>query len=98
MNISLLSRTTAVALAAAAFTAPVAGADDHFKDPHRAVAHGVETVAPEMVVVPATRPAPAVDDSIEWTDAAIGAGGVIGLTLVFVGGTLLAVNRRRLRY
>jgi hypothetical protein len=113
MNTSLLSRSTAVGLVALAFAAPVAGADDHFKDSHftgatasggeplqnyrGADAQGAPTQAPEIVVVPTRRPAPAPGDPIEWTDAMIGAGGAIGVSLVLLGGTLLAVNRRRPR-
>jgi hypothetical protein len=107
MNTSFLFRSTAVALVALAFTAPVAGADDHFKDSRSvepsqnyrgADAQGAPTEAPEIVVLPTTtRPAPVPGDSMDWTDAMVGAGGAIGLSLVFLGGTLLAVNRRRPR-
>ena len=130
MNTSRLSRSTAVALVAMAFAAPVAGADDHFKDSRSAdvIASGVEprqdyrgadaqgaptdapsqnyrgadaqgapTDAPKVVVLPITRPAPTTSDSIDWTDTLVGAGGALGLSLVFLGGTLLVVNRRRPR-
>ena len=113
MNTSRLSRSTAVALVAMAFAAPVASADDHFKDSRSAdvIASGVEprqdyrgadaqgapTDAPRVVVLPITRPAPTTSDSIDWVDTLVGAGGALGLSLVFVGGALLVVNRRRPR-
>jgi hypothetical protein len=51
--------------------------------------------APEVVVVkaPETAPAPA-GDGMDWADAGLGAGTVMGLSLIAVGGTLLVVRRR----
>ena len=54
--------------------------------------------APDVVVVtvkePQTQP---VADSIDWADAGIGAGAIIGLSLVLLGGGLLTVQRRHAR-
>ena len=51
------------------------------------------STAPEVVVVKLPDVAPA--DGLDWADAAIGAGAVLGLTLLGLGGALVAVRRRR---
>jgi hypothetical protein len=52
--------------------------------------------APEVTVVrvPADDPAPAAD-GIDWADAGIGAAGVLGLTLVAIGGGIAVVKTSR---
>ena len=52
--------------------------------------------APEVTVVkvPADNPAPAAD-GIDWRDAGIGAAGVLGLTLVAIGGGIAVVKTSR---
>ena len=52
--------------------------------------------APEVTVVkvPAESPAPAAD-GIDWADAGIGAAGVLGLTLVAIGGGIAVVKTSR---
>ena len=51
--------------------------------------------APEVVVVEAPKPAPApAADGMDWADIGLGAGTVMGLSLIAVGGTLLVVRRR----
>ncbi len=45
-----------------------------------------------VVFVDAAPPAP--DDGLDWGDAGIGAGGLIGLGLIALGGTLVVVRRR----
>ena len=51
--------------------------------------------APDVVVVKLPEPV-AQSGGIDWADVGIGAGGVIGLTLVSVGGTVLVARTRRL--
>jgi hypothetical protein len=52
--------------------------------------------APEVTVVkvPANTPAPA-DDGLDWTDAGIGAAGVLGLVLIAFGGGIAVVKTSR---
>ena len=52
--------------------------------------------APQVTVVkvPADDPAPAAD-GIDWADAGIGAAGVLGLTLVAIGGGIAVVKTSR---
>jgi hypothetical protein len=49
--------------------------------------------APEVTVVrvPVSRPAPA-DDGLDWSDAGIGAAGVLGLVLIAFGGGVAVVK------
>lgn len=51
--------------------------------------------APEVVVVDAPKPAPQpIADDMDWADIGLGAGTVMGLGLIALGGTLLVVRRR----
>ena len=51
--------------------------------------------APEVVVVKAPQPvAQPAADGMDWADLGLGAGSVMGLSLIAVGGTLLVVRRR----
>jgi hypothetical protein len=50
--------------------------------------------APEVTVVRVTEPAPA-SSGIDWGDAGIGAGGMLGLILLALGSALAAVHHRR---
>jgi hypothetical protein len=51
--------------------------------------------APEVVVVDAPTPASQpIADGMDWADIGLGAGTVMGLTLIAIGGTLLVVRRR----
>ena len=52
--------------------------------------------APDVVVVPRPEPRPVVD-GIDWRDVGIGAGGLVGLTLIGLGGALAVVHRRHAR-
>jgi hypothetical protein len=54
--------------------------------------------SPDVVVVkmPAPVPEPAVT-GIDWEDVGIGAGGLLGASLIALGGTLLIVQRRGAR-
>ena len=50
--------------------------------------------APDVVVVKVPDPVPA-DGGINWADAGIGAGGLLGLVLLAAGGSLAVVHRRQ---
>jgi hypothetical protein len=76
----------------------VAQARQHLQSPDaRDAADGRGTFnSPQVVVVkaqPQTRPA--LTDGIDWADAGIGAGGLLGMSLLALGGTLLITHRRR---
>lgn len=51
--------------------------------------------APEVTVVKLAQPAPASDGGIDWRDVGIGAGSVLGLALLALGGTFAVVHRRQ---
>jgi hypothetical protein len=51
--------------------------------------------APEVTVVKLAQPAPVGDGGIDWGDVGIGAGGVLGLALLALGGTFAVVHRRQ---
>ena len=51
--------------------------------------------APEVTVVKLAQPAPAGDGGIDWGDVGIGAGSVLGLALLALGGTFAVVHRRQ---
>jgi hypothetical protein len=48
--------------------------------------------SPDVVFVEPSSPAP--DGGLDWADAGVGAGGLLGLGLVVLGGTLVVVRRR----
>jgi hypothetical protein len=48
---------------------------------------------PDVTVVKVANPAPSAG-GMDWGDAGIGAGGVLGLALVTLGGTLFVTHRR----
>jgi len=50
--------------------------------------------APNVMVVKVPEPVPA-EGGIDWADAAIGAGGVLALMLLGLGGSLAIVHRRQ---
>jgi hypothetical protein len=51
--------------------------------------------APEVVVLDAPTPAAQpIADGMDWADIGLGAGTVMGLTLIAIGGTLLVMRRR----
>ena len=56
-------------------------------------AAGAPTQGSAVVVVRAPEAAPA--SGIDWGDAGLGAGGVLGMTLIGLGGTLLVLRRRQ---
>jgi hypothetical protein len=51
--------------------------------------------APEVTVVKLAQPAPAGNGGIDWGDVGIGAGGLLGLALLALGGTFAVVHRRQ---
>jgi hypothetical protein len=52
--------------------------------------------SPQVVVVKAPPPQqPAIVDGIDWADAGIGAGSLLGLGLITLAGTLAITHRRR---
>ena len=51
--------------------------------------------APRVTVVKVTQSPQATGGGFDWGDAGIGAGGVIALVLVGVGGSLMVTHRRR---
>jgi hypothetical protein len=58
--------------------------------------HGYGPVNVSTRAIPSVRPpsAPAPSSGFDWGDAGIGAGSMLALTLIGVGGTLVASNRR----
>ena len=50
--------------------------------------------APNVIVVKVPEPAPA-DGGIDWADAGIGVGGLLGLMLLALGGSLAVAHRRQ---
>ena len=54
--------------------------------------------APEVVVVKVQEPQPQpVADGLDWADAGLGAGVLVGLCLIALGGTLFVTQRRHAR-
>jgi hypothetical protein len=50
--------------------------------------------APEVALIKVPQPAPAAADSMDWGDAGIGAGSVLALILLGLGGVLAVMHRR----
>jgi hypothetical protein len=50
--------------------------------------------APNVVILKVPKPVPA-DDGIDWVDAGFGAGGLLALMLLGLGGSLAVVHRRQ---
>lgn len=78
------------------------GATQELRSPDtRDAAEGRGTFnAPKVMVVKVRQPAPAPEPAatstgIDWGDASIGAGGLLGLTLLAAGGSYALVHRRR---
>ena len=51
--------------------------------------------APEVTVVKVTEPAPSVGGGLDWADAGLGAGGMLGLILVALASVLAIVHHRK---
>jgi hypothetical protein len=62
----------------------------------RDIAQGRGTfTAPSVTVVKVAQPPQATSSGFDWGDAGIGAGGVLALVLIAVGGSLMVTHRRR---
>ena len=77
-------------------TADELGETQNFQSPDtRDAAEGRGTFnAPDVTVVRVAEPSTSPSDGLDWGDAGIGAGGVLGLILLGTGGALLVVHRR----
>jgi hypothetical protein len=51
--------------------------------------------SPEVTVVKVPQASPAPDGGLDWGDAGIGAGGLLGLILLGLGGILAVMHRRQ---
>jgi hypothetical protein len=82
------------------YVAPATDERQDFRHPDTidaAAGRGTDS-SPDVVVVkiPAQAPSAAVSaDGLDWQDAGIGAGGLLALGLIGLGGTLLVVHHRR---
>lgn len=105
-----LARTLAVCFATAAVAAPAASARPQLPSPDsvdrnhprqdlrsadtRDAAAGKETSLPPEVVTLRAQP-PSAHTAVRWDDIAIGAGGMLGVGLLALGGASLVVRGRR---
>jgi hypothetical protein len=71
---------------------PAATEEQDLRGPDAIDAAAARGPTPDVVFVDA--PVPAPDDGLDWADAGIGAGGLLGLGLIALGGTLVVVRRR----
>ena len=61
----------------------------------RDIADGRGTfTAPAVTVVRLSEPSASAGGGFDWGDAGIGAGGILALTLIIVGGSLMVTHRR----
>ena len=51
--------------------------------------------SPDVTVVRVAQPSTSPSDGLDWGDAGIGAGGLLGLILLGTGGALLVVHRKQ---
>jgi len=107
MNHRRITRSAALSLAIVALAAPAAGArpaqdvtqaaqprqDLRLPDSRDAAAGRGSYNSPEILVVEA-QPQPASPDGMDWADAGIGAGSLLGVSLIGLGGALAIVHRR----
>jgi hypothetical protein len=77
----------------AASTAETTPQDKRSPDARDAAEGRGASTSPEVVVVKLTDPAPA--DGFDWADAAVGAGALLGLLLLGLGGALVLMHHRR---
>jgi len=61
----------------------------------RDAAEGRGTFNSPQVIVVKAQPQPATPDGIDWLDAGIGAGSLLGLSLIGLGSALFVTHRRR---
>jgi len=79
----------------AARAAAVQNAQDHRSPDTRDAASGRGTFsAPRVTVVRVAQPSQVTSGGFDWGDAGIGAGGVLALVLIAVGGSLMVTHRR----
>ena len=77
-------------------TARSAQARQDYRSPDtRDAAEGRGTFNSPQVVLVKAQPQPAAPDGIDWIDAGIGAGSLLGLSLIGLGGALFITHRRR---
>ena len=80
--------------AAAAAAQPQQPAQDLRSPDARDQAAGRGTFsAPEVTVVKLSEPVPSAGGGLDWADAGIGAGGMLGLVLVGIGGAFMVTRR-----
>jgi hypothetical protein len=98
LNHHPLARATVLGLALGALAVPAAAAQrQDLRSPDtRDAARPGSVNSPDVRVVKVTEPSPA-SRGIDWGDAGIGAGGVLGLTMLGVGGALIIAQRRHTR-
>jgi hypothetical protein len=110
MSIHRLTAFAALSLLLAALVAPTASAQQDLRNPDtRDVAEGFYTdlrnpdtrdmaesagASPEVTVVEVPKLVPAADGGLDWGDAGIGAGGMLGLILLGAGGAVAIAHRR----
>lgn len=99
MNHRRLTRSAALGLALTALAAPAVAAQQDLRSPDtRDSAGGRGSFdSPEVTVVKVPEPPPATSagGGLDWGDAGIGAGGLLGLILLALGGTLAVLHRRQ---
>jgi hypothetical protein len=110
MGMYRIARLAALGLVFGALAAPAALAQQDLRSPDtRDVAEAAKLdlrnpdtrglaeaggASPEVTVVRVPQPVPAGDTGLDWGDAGIGAGGMLGLVLLAAAG-ILAVSHRR---
>jgi hypothetical protein len=72
--------------------APAAIEQQDLRSPDAIDAGAGRDPSPDVVYVEVPSPAPA--EGLDWADAGIGAGGLLGLGLIALGGTLVVVRHR----
>jgi hypothetical protein len=113
MNTHRVAVLAVLGLVFAAFAAPAALAQQDLRSPDtRDVAEAAKPdlrnpdtrelaetggAAPEVTVVRVPQPVPAADTGLDWGDAGIGAGGMLGLVLLAAAGILSVSHRRGTR-
>jgi hypothetical protein len=80
----------------AAHVAALQQVQDNRSPDARDAAEGRGTfAAPRVTVVKVAAPSATSNGGLDWGDAGIGAGAVLALSLLVVGGTLMVTHRRR---
>jgi hypothetical protein len=110
MSLHRLSAIAVVSLTVGAFASPAALAQQDLRNPdNRDTAGGsyrdlrnpdtrdaaeAGGASPQVTVVRVPQPVPSAETGLDWGDAGIGAGGMLGLMLLASGGILAATHRR----